>query len=56
MTIKWKSGGGDDGEGVRGGGRGERGQFSGENSAYTIKLIEFFNITFLMRSFKDKII
>ena len=32
-----------------------RGQFTGENSGCTIKLIEFCNITFLMRSFKDKI-
>ena len=34
----------------------DRGQFTGENSGCTIKLIEFCNITFLMRSFKDKII
>ena len=33
-----------------------RGQFSEENSGCTIKLIEFCNITILMRSFKDKII
>ena len=33
-----------------------RGQFTVENSGCTIKLIEFCNITFLMRSFKDKII
>ena len=35
----------------------DRGHFTGENSGCTIKLIEFWNITFLMRrSFKDKII
>ena len=34
----------------------DRGQFTGENSCCTIKLIEFCNITFLMRSSKDKII
>ena len=34
----------------------DRGQFTGENSGCTIKLIEFCNITFLMGSFKDKII
>ena len=34
----------------------DRGQFTGQNSGCTIKLIEFCNIIFLMRSFKDKII
>ena len=34
----------------------DRGQFTEENSGGTIKLIKFCNITFLMRSFKDKII
>ena len=34
----------------------DRGQFTGENSGCTIKLIEFCNITLLMRSFKDQII
>ena len=34
----------------------DSGQFIGENSGCIIKLIEFCNITFLMRSFKDKII
>ena len=34
----------------------DRGLFTGENSGCTIKLIKFCNITFLMRSFKDKII
>ena len=34
----------------------DRGQFTGENSGCAIKLIEFCNITFLMRSFKDQII
>ena len=33
-----------------------REQFTGENSGCTIKLTEFCNITFLMRSFKNKII
>ena len=38
--------------------RKRRGQktFTGENTSCTIKLIEFCNIPFLMRSFKDKII
>ena len=35
---------------------GDRGQFTRENSGCTIMLIEFCNITFLMRSLKDKII
>ena len=35
---------------------GGRGQFTGENSGCTIKVIKFCNFTFLMRSFKDKII
>ena len=34
----------------------DRGQFTGENSGCKNKLIEFCNITFLMRSFKNKII
>ena len=34
----------------------QRRQFTGENSGCTTKLIEFCNIAFLMRSFKDKII
>ena len=51
-TIKWKGRGGGGG----GWGWGERGQFTGENSGRTITMIEFCNITFLMRSFKDKII
>ena len=34
----------------------ERGQFTGENSAFIIKLIELSNIRFLTRSFKDIII
>ena len=33
----------------------DRGQFTGENLGCTIKFIEFCNITFLMRSFNDKI-
>ena len=32
------------------------GQFTGENSGCTINLIQFCNIIFLMKSFKDKII
>ena len=43
------------GVGVGGGwGWAKRGQFTRENSACIIKLIEMSNITFLMRSFKDK--
>ena len=34
----------------------DRGQFTRDNSGWTIKLTEFCNIAFLMRSFKDKII
>ena len=52
-TTKWIGGDGGGGEW----GWGERGQFSSvQNSGRTITLIEFSNITFLMRRFKDKII
>ena len=34
----------------------DKGQFTAENSGCAIKLIKFWNMTFLMRSFKDKII
>ena len=52
-TIKWRGG-----SGGQGGwwGWDERGQFTGENSACTIKLTELSNIKFLMRSFKYIII
>ena len=52
MEMLWEGGGREDG----GWGWAERGQFTRENKACTIKLFELSNITFLLRSFKDMII